>query len=51
MWVEYMGWCCAKVAILVAIVFDSFVENRMEHKVTVLTANKITFYYKNVTIF
>ena len=38
-------------AILVAILFDSFVENRMEHKVAVLTVNKITFYYKNVTIF
>ena len=38
-------------AILVAILFDSFVENRMEHKFTVLTVNKITFYYKNVIIF
>lgn len=28
----------------------SFVENGMEHKVTVLTAKAITFYYRNATL-
>lgn len=45
------GVMLSKSGYLGNILFDSFVENRMKHKVTVLTVHKITFYYKNVTIF
>lgn len=45
------GWCWTKMSNHGNYsMLDSFVENGMEHKVTVLTAKAITFYYRNATL-